>query len=309
MKITDEILSNWSKIASTDLCKHGYDFMKNRLENLDFIKSNSQNFEIYLQGSYANHTNIRRESDIDIVLQYNGVFRYDDSKLDALTKLKRNNAFKKADMTFEQFKTQIYQELYAEAANYKSVSGIKYKAKSIKISLQNPSIDVDVVPCFLYKNYWTFSEFDPLNPEHYEHGISLNNTDTGDYIINYPKLHKENGEDKNGRTGKNYKVTIRYIKKIKSLLVDKGTIDEKLAPSYFIENLLFNVPDNLFDGKSYLATFYNILNYLFDTTRYDAFLCQHKQWKLFGNSNTQWNKEDAKQFVGKLIEVYQGRHL
>lgn len=69
MKITDEILSNWSKIASTDLCKHGYDFMKNRLENLDFIKSNAQNFEIYLQGSYANHTNIRRESDVDIVLQ------------------------------------------------------------------------------------------------------------------------------------------------------------------------------------------------------------------------------------------------
>ena len=93
MRITDEVLLKWSAIGSTDLSKYGYDFVKNRLENLDFIKANSQDFEIYLQGSYANHTNIRRESDVDIVLQYNGIFRYDDSRLDEITKQKRNNAF------------------------------------------------------------------------------------------------------------------------------------------------------------------------------------------------------------------------
>lgn len=309
MRITDEILLKWSAIGSTDLSKYGYDFVKNRLESLDFIKSNSQDFEIYLQGSYANHTNIRRESDVDIALQYNGVFRYDDSKLDAVTKQKRNNAFVRADMTFEQYKTKIFNELYQEASKFNSVSDIKYKAKSIKISLQNPSIDVDVVPCFLYKNYWTFSEYDPLNKNHYKHGIALDDTDTGKPLINYPKIHKENGEEKSARTNKNYKATIRYIKKIKSLLVDKGIIDEKLAPSYFIENLLFNVPDNLFDRVSYLKTFDNILNYLSDTSRYDAFLCQHKQWRLFGSLSTQWNEEDARSFVKKLIEVRQGEYL
>ena len=309
MRITDEVLLKWSAIGSTDLSKYGYDFVKNRLENLDFIKANSQDFEIYLQGSYANHTNIRRESDVDIVLQYNGIFRYDDSRLDEITKQKRNNAFERANMTFEQFKTRIYRELYSEVIKYKSVSNIKYKAKSIKISLQNPNIDIDVVPCFLFKNYWTFSESDPFDPDHYKHGISLSDTDTGDYIINYPKIHKENGEAKSSRTSKNYKATIRYIKKIKSLLVDKGIIDEKLAPSYFIENLLFNVPDNLFDRVSYLTTFDNILNYLSNTARYNDFLCQHKQWKLFGNESTQWNKEDAKNFVSKLIKVRQGEYL
>ena len=161
----------------------------------------------------------------------------------------------------------------------------------------------------MFKNYWTFSESDPFNPDHYKHGISLSDTDTGDYIINYPKIHKENGEAKSSRTSKNYKATIRYIKKIKSLLVDKGIIDEKLAPSYFIENLLFNVPDNLFDRVSYLTTFDNILNYLSNTARYNDFLCQHKQWKLFGNESTQWNKEDAKNFVSKLIKVRQGEYL
>lgn len=169
MRITDEALLKWSEIGSTDLSKYGYDFVKNRLENLDFIKSNEGNFEIYLQGSYANHTNIRRESDVDIVLQYNGVFRYDDSKLDAVTRQKRNNAFARADMTFEQFKTKIFNELYQEATKFKAVSNVQYKAKSIKISLQNPKIDVDVVPCFLFKNYWTFSEYDPINKSHYVH--------------------------------------------------------------------------------------------------------------------------------------------
>lgn len=309
MRITDEVLLKWSAIGSTDLSKYGYDFVKNRLENLDFIKSNSSDFEIYLQGSYANYTNIRRESDVDIVLQYNWVFRYDDSKLDEVTKQKRNNAFVRASLNFEQYKTKIYNELCQEVSNYKSVADIKYKAKSIKISLQNPNIDVDVVPCFLYKNYWTFSEYDPLNKNHYKHGIALDDTDTGEPIINYPKIHKENGEEKSSRTNKNYKATIRYIKKIKSLLVDKGIIDDKLAPSYFIENLLFNVPDNLFDRVSYLKTFENIVSYLSDTTRYDSFLCQHKQWKLFGGSSTQWNKQDAKCFIDKLNGVLQGEYL
>ncbi len=309
MRITDEVLLKWSAIGSTDLSKYGYDFVKNRLNNLNFIKSNFEDFEIYLQGSYANHTNIRRESDVDIVLQYNGIFRYDDSKLDAVTKQKRNNAFVRAKMTFEEYKRKIFNELYQEAIKYKAISDVKYKAKSIKVSLQNPNIDVDIVPCFLYKNYWTFSEDDPLNKTHYKHGIALDDTDTGNLIINYPKIHKENGEDKSNRTNRIYKATIRYIKKIKSLLVEKGIIDEKLAPSYFIENLLFNVPDNLFDKVSYLKTFDNILSFLSNTSRYETFLCQHKQWKLFGNSSTQWNKEDAENFVEKLIEVHQGEYL
>lgn len=309
MKITDEVLLKWSERASTDLCKHGYDFVKNRLESLDFIKENSQNFEIYLQGSYANHTNIRRESDVDIVLQYNGIFRYNDSKLDERTKQKHNNAFADAKMTFEQFKINIFNELYKEAIKYKTVSSVKYKSKSIKISLQNPSIDIDVVPCFLYKNYWTFSETDPLNKKHYKHGIALDDTNTGKRIVNYPKIHIENGNDKSARTNKNYKLTIRYIKKIKSMLVDKDIIDDKLAPSYFIENLMFNVPDNLFDRVSHLKTFDNILNYLSNPDRYDDFLCQHEQWELFGDESTQWNKGNAKNFVNKLIEVRHGRYL
>lgn len=309
MKITDEVLLRWSALGSTDLSSYGYNFVKNRLYELEFINSNSQDFDIYLQGSYANYTNIRRESDVDIVLQYNGVFRYDDSKLDAIAKQKRNKAFVRADLTFEEYKVRIFNELYKEVSKYKSVADIKYKAKSIKISLQNPNIDVDVVPCFLYKDYWTFSESDPLNENHYKHGISLDDTNTGKLIINYPKIHKANGEDKNSKTNKNYKLTIRYIKKIKSMLVDKNVIDEKLAPSYFIENLLYNVPNNLFDRISYLKTFDNILDYLSNTSRYDSFLCQHKQWKLFGNLNTQWNNKDAENFVNKLIEVRQGEYL
>ncbi len=136
MRITDEVLLRWSALASTDLSSYAYNFVKNRLNDLEFIKLNSQDFEIYLQGSYANHTNIRRESDVDIVLQYNGVFRYDDSKLDDLTKQKRNRAFVRADLTFEEYKLKIFNELYKEASKYKSIANIKYKAKSIKISLR-----------------------------------------------------------------------------------------------------------------------------------------------------------------------------
>lgn len=41
MRITDEVLLRWSAIGSTDLSKYGYDFVKKRIENLNFINSNS----------------------------------------------------------------------------------------------------------------------------------------------------------------------------------------------------------------------------------------------------------------------------
>ena len=52
----------------TTLC-----FIKEHIFETAFVKSHQNDFDVYLQGSYANSTNIKRDSDVDIVLQYNGV--------------------------------------------------------------------------------------------------------------------------------------------------------------------------------------------------------------------------------------------
>ncbi|MEG1647743.1 MAG: nucleotidyltransferase domain-containing protein, partial [Bacilli bacterium] len=39
-------------------------------------KMNLNNYEIFLQGSYANNTNVKQNSDVDICVMYKNVFHY-----------------------------------------------------------------------------------------------------------------------------------------------------------------------------------------------------------------------------------------
>ena len=168
-------------------------------------------------------------------------------------------------------------------------------AKSIKIVLQNPSINVDVVPCFQYRNYHTFSETYPNSKNNHFQGISFRDTNNNDFIINYPKLHKANGEDKNSesKTDGKFKQSIRAIKKIRNMLEEQHFLKDGEIPSYFIENLLFNVPDNRYDKLSLLQTFNNVTSFFCNTTIFYQFLCQHKQWLFFGSLSTQCYIHDA----------------
>lgn len=306
MYITEEKLLQWSAQESTDLSSNAYHFIKEHIFETPFVKAHQNDFDVYLQGSYANATNIKRDSDVDIVLQYNGVFRYDDSELSDFTKRQRNEYYSRATLTFKEYKDIIYAQLKEALRGHSRIRDIQYKAKSIKIVLQNPSIEVDVVPCFLYKKYKTFSLNNPDSPAHYIEGIAFDNTDTDTAIVNFPKEHISNGEEKNKKenTSGKFKMTVRYIKKIKSLLVDNGYINEKRVGSYFIENLIYNIPDYYFDN-SCVKTFGDITYYL-NHINIDKFICQHHQWKLFGVKSTQWKHDDAKQFISLLTKVEKG---
>lgn len=307
MYLTEEKLLQWSTQESTDLSSNAYHFIKEHLFELPFVVAHHNDFEAFLQGSYANATNIKRDSDVDIVLLYNGIFRYDDKALSDDSKRARNSYYSRAAMSFKQCKDTIYVQLRNLLSQHSRVKNVIYNAKSIKIILQTPNIEVDVVPCFLYKKYRSFSLQNPDSESHYTAGIAFDNTDNGDVIVNYPKQHIENGQKKNKLANGQYKVTIRFIKKIKSLSVDKQIIDEQLASSYFIENLLYNVPNNYFES-SCIKTFDNVLSYLAKSDL-NAFKCQHEQWKLFGNNSTQWDLRKAEIFIQFLKKVRDGNYI
>ncbi len=127
-------------------------------------------------------------------------------------------------------------------------------------------------------------------------------TSAGVEIRNYPKQHIDNGAAKNKRTGEWYKPTIRMFKNVRTRLVETKEILDGLAPSYFLECLLYNVPDANF-GESYQKTFYNILNYLNSATL-DTFSCQSGIQRLFGNAPWQWSADSARQFIIKLVALW-----
>ena len=49
----------------------------------------NRNFEVFLQGSYGNDTNIYAESDVDVVIRYDGAFYHNSKELP----LDQQNAF------------------------------------------------------------------------------------------------------------------------------------------------------------------------------------------------------------------------
>ena len=309
MALTEEKLLKWSVQESTSISSEAYHFIKSHLFKLPFVIEHHNNFEAFLQGSYANATNIKNDSDVDIVLKYDNIYQCDNTSLSEREKKEFNEYFNDAQLTFKEYKDTIFTQLKKELSGLSRVRSIEYKPKSIKISLQNPNIDVDVVPCFEYRKYSSFSINDPLNVDNYIEGISFYNTIDNSFIVNYPKQHIKNGECKNNKynTDGRYKITIRFMKKIKSILVDNYLISEKKVSSYFIENLLYNVPNYCYNN-SCMETYKNIVNYL-STAPLNTFICQHKQWKLFGSESTQWNIEDAKLFVRLLNDVKNGYYI
>ena len=95
---------------------------------------------------------------------------------------------------------------------------------------------------------------------------------------------------------------VRIVKNMRSRLVNDGVIAKDVAPSYYIEGLLYNVPNDKF-GISYGDTFCNCLNWLLQTDR-STLLCAHRQHGLFGNSNVQWQSNKCDQFLNALVALW-----
>ena len=287
--ISEQQLQTWANYVQLNKNKETYEKVKSIFRGATFNDSN--NFEIYLQGSVANNTNIWADGDIDIVLQFNGTFYYNYSYQPSIY----NNP---SNYTQQQFRQEVMKILYDQGVSYKE----KNKCIELYIGGENSNYqNVDLIPCFQYKNHWGHEE------NQYYEGIkilTLNN----ETIINYPKLHRANGEEKNKATG-NYKKVVRIFKNIKKKLVEEYSFDEKLAPSYFIECLLYNVPNEKFNG-SFTDILCNCINWIAykdfqdiqNFENIENLKCQNGITDLFGDDSTQWNLENCKKFINEVIE-------
>ena len=47
-----------------------------------------RNFQVFLQGSYGNDTNVLAESDVDVVIRYDGAFFHDVTALPSTSKVR-----------------------------------------------------------------------------------------------------------------------------------------------------------------------------------------------------------------------------
>ena len=129
-------------------------------------------------------------------------------------------------------------------------------------------------------------------------GIGFYLPDEGRWVVSYPQQHHQRGSKKEKVANKRLKRTVRMFKAARNRLVDKGALTKDDAPSYFIECLLYNVPDRLFEDKC-VPTYTGILDWL-KTAKLNDFECQNGQVPLFGTGREQWTVKKARAFVKAL---------
>jgi len=297
MGFSETQLSIWSNQGATTSSALTYNSIKTCIDSINWNEDISYN--IYLQGSYKNTTNIRGNSDVDIVVEFQSIFYSNNIDLSKEQLEEFNQTYNDGKYALDDFKSSIIEKL----KDYYGKENIKEGDKSIKIIGQNGRLDADIVCCAEYRRYSSFSLKNQID---YNRGIVFWASDTKNKVVNFPIIHFKNGALKNTQSSGNYKSTTRIIKNMRLKLVELNLINKDLAPSYFLECLLFNLPANCFQESSNQKNILSILNHLNDKTdiEVESFYCQHRITKLFGGSDQQWNMESFKIFRKRLIEYW-----
>jgi len=285
MAIPGSQLEIWSHQGAITTAKATADSIKNGLNSNGW--RSGVDFEVYLQGSYKNDTNIRGDSDVDVVAQLNSTF-YSNLSEDQ----KRTLGLTPATYHLSDFRADVLKIL----KNYYGQSQITEGNKSIKIKANNGRLPADVIVCSQYRRYKTVNGYD------YVEGMTFWTKNDNRQIINYPKIHYDNGVSKHQNSNNLYKPTVRIFKNIRNYLDDNYYMSKDLVPSYFLECMLYNVPYSKFGG-SYQDTFCNVVNWL-NEANLDDFVCQNGQLNLFGPTAEQWDTYKAKEFIKNLILLW-----
>ena len=276
MPIPEAQLETWSHQGSVTQSASTYGTIRRALEGGTVYSS--RDFQIFLQGSYANDTNIYAESDVDTVIRLDATFYY---SLDDLTPQERAAAQAVftggATYTHAQFKGHVLQVLQAAF-----LGSVTPGNKAIKIAASGNRRSADVVVAAEFRRYIRFA-----SAQDSEHVLGICLFDAaGNRVVNYPRQHSENCSAKHGATDGWFKPTVRILKNIRRAMVSDGLIAAGVAPSYFLEGLLYNVPNEHFGG-SYEDTIINSINWIRGTNR-DQFVCANEQSYLLRNSAETW---------------------
>ena len=287
MAIPESQLNTWSNQGSTDGSAMTHKSIRNALSKHPWPRE--VDYDAYLQGSYANYTNIRGNSDVDLVVELKSAFSSNLSEAE-----QQQLGIKDASYGFPQFRDDVEKAL---TSYYGTDSVDASGQKSIKITASSNRLAADVVPCITYRNY--------QNSRRIARGITFWTRSSGEQIINFPKLHKRNGSVKNQKTGNCFKPSIRMFKNAREKILDNDPSLQGRYPSYFIECFLYNVPSKHFNG-SYRDTYSGVCGSLASMSPdFSQFRCQNEQQQLFGEESTQWDIEEAVDFVRQLCILWE----
>lgn len=251
-------------------CKHAIEAIRDALKNLGYTddqksisllesetlaysvlmrnKYSAEKVHIFIQGSYANNTCVRNESDVDIAIVRDDIYEYAfGERFSSSTTDRKEEATKLKDTVERTLRKEFPYQVHRGN-------------KSIKVDGNTYRKQADTVPCLSMHYYYRSYLKDYLT--HYEGVIIF--ADDGTVIRNFPKQHIANGKAKNNRTNYYYKKMVRIMKKMRYLMSDIGYSCADDVSSFGVESLTWNLPDSIFTKySSFGFAFDEIVHYAY----------------------------------------------
>lgn len=210
---------------------------------------NKKSIDIFAQGSYANDTNVRLNSDIDINLRLNDTvyFHLEEGKT------KSDYGYTDTTYTFSEYKNTIESALIRKFGR----DAVERKDKCITVKGTSTRVVTDVVATFKYNR-------------HEKTGVQVGAkfiTDKYIQVICYPLQHIENGKTKNAQTQRRFKRTTRLFRRVRYKMInDKISISPNIT-SFLLECLVYNVPNHIFnDNGTWTEILRQAIIYLYNNT-------------------------------------------
>lgn len=293
MTIPESQLETWSHQGSVSQSADTYEPIKRVLEDRDAPYAN-RSFETFLQGSYRNTTNVWSESDVDVVINLKDVYYSGTESLSAEDKARFDADFVSSSYSISEFKASVTGWLKQKFGSAVDASG----GKAVAIAGNGSRRDADVIISAQYRLYTSYK---PGDVRFYEGIMFL--TKQNERIINYPKLHAEHMTIKHQATGGWLKPTVRIFKNLRNRLVEWGDLEDGVAPSYYIEGLLYNVPADRF-GVNYQDTFTSVYDYIANADR-SKFVCANERYYLlWPDSPVTWRAENCDRFLAAVRNAW-----
>lgn len=241
-------------------------------------------FRVYAKGSYANNTNVRFDSDVDIAVRCTAACYAEEHTKGAHTP---GGAYT-GIWTPSRLRTELAAAMEAKFSGQVDTSG----STAIRVSANTARVDADVVPCFNYRYYFS--------PTSWREGAMVIKKD-GTRIKNYSEQQLKNGRSKNTATNSFYKQAVRIMKRVENAMVEADYHRE--VPSYFVECLVYNVPNEILLRSTWESTIKGVISHIFHGLQgeepaeaADRWL-EVNEWKFLFNKTQPWSRKDGRDFA------------
>lgn len=232
--IPESTLASWTGSAS-DAEDERHDNARRAITEAirDSSAFDGANLSIYAKGSYPNHTNVVRDSDVDVAVEMTSIIYLDFEH--AATGMSKEE-FGITPYSGGYDPDDLENDIEAALSAKFGPSAVTRGNKALHVRQSSTRLAADVVPCYAKRIY--YSRYGS-----YHQGIVIR-PDRGRWIDNFPKQHLDKGREKNTNTLRRYKSVVRILKRLENKMVDENVIS--VVPSFLIESLVWNTPNEIF---------------------------------------------------------------